>query len=756
MPGARQTRDEPEILSIVVAALRPGRRLPPSKVMLTLLSVLALGSWPCQDPVPSVPVLAAGLSDVLWDRQADGSLIALAPSFKAQFAVHGAVTFVPFLGAAAPRNFPVTFRLQAIERGGVAMAVRAAAAPRFAGARVTFAHAEGVLEHWDARADEVEQTFTLVDYAGEGDLVVTLAVDTDLECADTPEGLCFAVPGLGGVVYGDVLAFDATRAEVRAPARWRDGTIELRIPAAFVAAARGPLTIDPVVRSFSIAGGSDDQRRAEVAYDPIAERFLVVFTRVFSLIDGDVLARRFTRDGVLLDEVAVAIGFIDSDNAAVGVLAPVGGTSAFLVAWDEGRVANRVVLGRRRSPFSTTQGDTFTIRAVAGLSCTNPAVGGSIAGDANLALCAVVWQQSDGILGFARIANAGAVSSFGLLTSAPGVATDPAITRARRNNEVWVVCYRVAVGTGHEVQGVVLSPALVALARPQVVMAAARHGPPSIAGTNQDGLVVASRAMVLGAGDVIGARVRVGGTTLSVIAEHTLSLLEPGTSRTADQRDPVVAFDGCRFAYAYREQVGTGSDYDAFAATLSFSGATPLFHEGHHALVASANSEEAVAFAGSGEMGGAAAESFVVVEQVASASDHDLLGALYRAASPRAGVRTVRTRCLVDANIAIDNVPVLGNRVRITSPVAVGSLPLMLLGFEAPPIALCSGCRLGVGPIVSSLPTGTLDLLIPCNPGLIGADLAVQNILVNHPSGCAPLGLPLSIQTSDTLILTIG
>jgi hypothetical protein len=49
-----------------------------------------------------------------------------------------------------------------------------------------------------------------------------------------------------------------------------------------------------------------------------------------------------------------------------------------------------------------------------------------------------------------------------------------------------------------------------------------------------------------------------------------------------------------------------------------------------------------------------------------------------------------------------------------------------------------------------------LVLVIPCNPGLIGASVAVQNLAINHPNGCDPFGIPLSLVASDTLVLTIG
>lgn len=731
----------------------------PSLPSVVLLSLFCAGALPGQEPVPRAVAAAAGaaLTQVLWDAPADGVRVALAPGYKAIFAAGGAVTFVPYLGAAAPRNFPITFRLESIQRGGTQLRLEADAKPSLDGARVSYAHAVDVCEVWEARELEVEQTFTLTSLAGVGDLVVTLAVESELACVDTADGLLFEVPGLGGVVYGDVLAFDAFGAEVRAPSRWRDGHIELRIPAWFVAQARGALTIDPVVRSFSVASGGEDQRRAAIAFDQGSDRWLAAFTRVFSVVDADVLARRYTRDGVFLDEVAVAVGLLDSDNAAVAAFSPPSGVSFFLVAWDEGRVANRTVLGRRRTPFSTTQGNTFTIRAAAGVSCERPVVGGSTATGSGADVFGVVWEQTGGVLGFARVDGTDTVLSSGLFTASPAVATDPAITRAHLPGDDWIVAFRVAVGTGHEIHARVLPVLDLPLSAARVVMATARHGPPSIAGSNQDTLVVATRATPLGAGDVFAAHLRVSGRVVSVLAEHNLSAREPGASRTADQRDPVVAFDGCRFAYAYLEQVGSGSDYDAYVATCFVaSGAAPVFQEGHHPLVTGARMEEAVAFACVGETGGGVGDALAVVEQVVTANDHDLLGAQYRVASPLASLGFRNMRCFIDRNIAADAVPVLGGRVRVSSPVAIGSLPLMLVGLESPAIQLCSSCRLGVNPILLAVPGASIELPIPCNPNLVGAQIAVQNIAVNHPQGCDPFGLTLAIFVSDAMVLTIG
>lgn len=192
-----------------------------------------------------------GLSRVLVDEPRDGNLWVLAPGYKARFGRDG-VDFIPFYGASAPRNFPVSFRLRGVERGGRAVELASDVAPRADGMRVVYERG-GVREVWELRAREVEQTFVVAPGSGRGDLAVRVDVTSETPCDDVADGLSFVHAGLGAVHYGDLVAFGADDTAYRGASRWTGGGIELRVPASFADGASGPITIDPIVRAIPVS-----------------------------------------------------------------------------------------------------------------------------------------------------------------------------------------------------------------------------------------------------------------------------------------------------------------------------------------------------------------------------------------------------------------------------------------------------------------------------------------------------------------------
>jgi hypothetical protein len=152
-----------------------------------------------QDPPPpaSLAVSGNGLSRVLVDEPGDGSVQVLAPGYKARFCADG-VEFIPFYGATAPRNFPLSFRLRSVRRGATELPFAAAARPTVEGLRVTFERGS-VREVWDLRDREVEQRFVVAAGPARGELSVRIDVATGAACDDVADGLSFAHAGLGAV-----------------------------------------------------------------------------------------------------------------------------------------------------------------------------------------------------------------------------------------------------------------------------------------------------------------------------------------------------------------------------------------------------------------------------------------------------------------------------------------------------------------------------------------------------------------------------
>lgn len=716
------------------------------------LLLLALGTS-AQDLIPPAAVAPGrGLTGVHVDTPGDGDVWVLAPGYKARFGAD-AVEFFPYLGPQAPRLFPVTFRLRGITRGAQELAWRADAPPRASAGRVTFDRGL-VQEVWQLRDGEVEQTFVLADPAGSGDLVVQLDVQTDLTAEDVVDGLRWTHPTLGAVHYGDVTTLDAHGRRCRSAARWCEGGIELRVPAAFLAAAQGAVTVDPVVRAVTIDTGSDQCLNADVAYEPTTRQWLVAYAREFATTDSDIITRRFDADGTFREEIVVATGSRESRNPSVGANA-VG--RQFLIAWDEDTgIANRVILGRTRDAASAAQGATFTVLDTSGLGNDDfaPAVGGSIATDANGGTYAVfcLSDSSAGLsVSFVRVTTGGATSFRGIVSQGHD-AQDVRALKARTTDDPWVCVYRRNNGGVSHVH-MVDAPATGTVFRSIGIDSSGDCRLGGVAGRAPEYLVVHSRTVASGNSDIFCRSVQMTRTTILARALTNLTAIEPGAIPSRDQTSPSVAFDGCRFTYAYQEAVGAAGAYDLFAAVVSAP--TLTFTDGHVALHApSQQVERFPVIAATGEMGGPVARSFVVFDQIFS-GNVDVNGVLFDGIRPGFGVSVVNTGCGSVQLSALDE-PIMGITVRLRASRISTSAQLFTLGVPATPIPLCAaGCALGMNPIVATVLGTSLDLPIPCGATLVGAQLAVQNFLVGGSNGCQPPSTPVALEASPTLVLRV-
>lgn len=86
----------------------------------------------------------------------------------------------------------------------------------------------------------------------------------------------------GDVRYGLAFAFDADGLRVEVPERLVDGAIELRVPAGFLARARFPVTLDPLVHTLDIETGPEECLAPDVAYEDSTGGYLYVYECVFS------------------------------------------------------------------------------------------------------------------------------------------------------------------------------------------------------------------------------------------------------------------------------------------------------------------------------------------------------------------------------------------------------------------------------------------------------------------------------------------
>ena len=149
--------------------------------------------------------IAVGDDGVPWAR---GS------TYKAHFGHEGAA-YAPFVGSDAPADYPVRFTLASVTVGGAPLALEADAFAALDGESVRYARGP-VVETYHVGPDSIEQTFAFEDLPARGELVLRIAVETELEGRELPERIEFANER-GAVRYGRATTFDAGGRSVAAP-----------------------------------------------------------------------------------------------------------------------------------------------------------------------------------------------------------------------------------------------------------------------------------------------------------------------------------------------------------------------------------------------------------------------------------------------------------------------------------------------------------------------------------------------------------
>ncbi|MBK8979282.1 MAG: hypothetical protein IPM29_25575 [Planctomycetes bacterium] len=304
----------------------------------TATAVLTLGAFLAaqQDRGPT-PIRSQG-DDASLGAWAAGD------DFKVGF-VDGATTVVPYLGREAPHNLPWRWRTISATVGDRDLLGPSGTTEHRADLR--YERRRGaLLERWDVRADGVEQSFVVDRLPSRtADLVVSGRVDSTLRCEDRPPQaapLRFVDPaGRAELHYGTALAFDAAGRTCAVPTAFAAGIIELRVPAAFVAAATLPLTIDPLVDVWVIGSGSLPSVAPgvlDVDVDRVSasDRMSLIRTEVrwASAADGDLFVTRSRDDFAVSQTIHTDLSTTESSYDAS--VAAVDMNRSFVVAWTRG------------------------------------------------------------------------------------------------------------------------------------------------------------------------------------------------------------------------------------------------------------------------------------------------------------------------------------------------------------------------------------------------------------------------------------
>ena len=289
------------------------------------------------------------------DQPREGEVWVRGRTYKASFDATGAC-YIPFLGSDAPRNHPIHLALESVRVGGEPLPL---AAPTIAtGDDLVVLDRGPVSERYLLSVDQVEQTFVFEEPLS-GPVDVRVSVDTELVPDDTADARRFGCDR-GGVQIGAAFAVDSAGARTPLSMTHDPGGYTIHLAAEVVARATFPLTIDPIISTFSVDTFSASLTSPDVAFIDALDLGLIVYTEDFSSTDSDVYSALIDSAGnVTLN------GYVDATTErwfSQGVGAAQGG-EMFLVAAiaDAGTGTEGSVMGRRLDPATTGFGTPFRI-----------------------------------------------------------------------------------------------------------------------------------------------------------------------------------------------------------------------------------------------------------------------------------------------------------------------------------------------------------------------------------------------------------
>jgi hypothetical protein len=718
-------------------------------------------------PLPA-GVTAALVADlrpaVMFDVPHEGgALWALGADYKASFEA-AQWTFIARPTAVAERLQPLTFRLATARVGGHDLPLTAGRGVQRHGNLVHLAYGP-VVETLDLRPQAIEQTFTFATLPQRGELVLGIALDTELVGQQHGDGLRFT-GAWTEVGYTGAIAIDADGDRVAASTTLVDGRIEIRVPAEFVASASLPLVIDPLVSSGIAVTGTNDVGNPDLVYAPTTGEWHVVYQRLFAAGDWDCYVRRMDANFAPLG-TATAIDFT-TNNWSRPRIAHLQGSNVSMVVGELRIPATAIkVSGRILGNAGTTTTGQFDIAAVSRDSFV-PDVGGDPYPSVGGGYFTVVWQfafsATDHDIYARQVTYTGALRGTGpiFVQTSTAFEANPTISKSDgAGNSVTqrhAIVYQQQIGSAdwnilgsfYSWDGVVQP--VGGLDNFPIDNSSAWTVLPSVSSQtlpdsngNRRFLCVYENPFS-NAGDIEMTAFLASGT---VVARDNLVDLEGAPLRLGwPQRFPSVDCDGTRFAVGYHENWNnSATDLDARIATVSV-GPNELFAMDSAAPGFTGSPEFAVQIASKQSSSGVQDSGYATVNDRDTGTTLVIEGDTY--ASAPTGLVTVRaTACGGGVILSGTGNPLPGNTVTMnltsTAPIAgfaIGSENnLSLPG--------CS-CILGVDSYLSLVGT-ILPINIPGNANIIGARLSVQGWMLGAPGTSCLAGIHLS----DTLDLLV-
>lgn len=328
---------------------------------------------------------------------------------------------------------PVGLSLRQVQLGGTSLPLATTKLPD--GGNLCVLDHDSLREHLELRPEGVEQSFHFTSLPTRGELVLRLAVDTALAAVPQDGGVRFG-DGPQAVHYGSTTVLDAAGRRLSLPSEWRDGGLQITVPASFVGAAELPLVVDPLLSTPATwvlgtgTGANLNVAGPDLAFSPVTDSWLLVWQVQVASNDHDVYARRFDVDWNPLGS-AQGVELTTADWSVPKV--------AHLAMTDEWRIVAYVMAGSttfnvpmRRWSTSGAVGAAFVIGG--GFATASPSFGPAIGGDpydvAGPSNVCVAWPAGNSV----RYVTVGQSGVVGTLQTIPGVDTvaDLAISKSNK------------------------------------------------------------------------------------------------------------------------------------------------------------------------------------------------------------------------------------------------------------------------------------------------------------------------------------
>lgn len=659
-----------------------------------------------------VEATAVGVEAAGWD-------------YRAEVRVEG-MTFTPALGSSAPTTQRLSLTPRQFGRADGLQRV-APATPVLADHRTSQARGAGVTERYEVTPAGLELSWRFATKpSGSGDLVVRYDLASTMPLHGAQRDLVsFCLPDVGGVSIGAVKGVDALGREAAGALALDGDVLELRLPSTFVDAAAYPLVLDPLIGTqfLPTANANYDDTDADVAYNRVFDRYLVVHRRVFSATDQVMRGQRLTDTGSLLGGLLV-LG--SADYIHHPTVAHISKRGTWIVAWETAPTV-----------FSSTDIDCCAVYALNGaVSATTTIASGSgdetdpdAAGDTTVG----VTSDSDGALITYRVAGGGIrlarveCASNGAqptLVSTTTISNDasailPAISKSNPGTSRYVVTWREPSLVNVALRARACDRLGNLLGNPVTVSSGSilLSGLPGRSDVDGDGtdfvvLYEYGQSPLTSAKDIYARGVRWDGATLVT----STAAIPISTVSGIDKKEPAIAFCRHKYVALYAEQFLPGTaNYDIRGVELSAScttcGPSHLFTGLNGTLLR--NVEHMPAICSEISSGGDSDKGMIVFTESDDGPPFtsSVVAHFYEAL---AGTPTpvLGTPCGTTATIGADGPFAVGNA---DFAITVDNLPLIslpLINVGAPgatyPVGVCSNCVI-LNPFVTIFvpPVGT-------------------------------------------------